>query len=242
MVDTMVRSRAWGLSVAVHAAAGTLVLMALGGGHAHRHAIEPAPQRVIWVEPAPRALGVPADAAVVPPAPVAPVDPPPVAATAPAKPVAAKKPRLVRTAKAKPPPADPAPRVEAAPADSVVIVPSAGSPGGSHDRIARGAPGGVGVAPLPLHAVASPPELLERVVPEYPARARSLEIEGQVVLEVVLDRSGRPEADIRVVKSVTALDAAAVAAVRRWRFRPARDLEGKPVRVVMEVPVRFMLR
>jgi protein TonB len=105
-----------------------------------------------------------------------------------------------------------------------------------------GTTGGLGGAPVPLRAVASPPELLERVVPEYPARARALEIEGQVVLEVVLDRTGRPEPDIRIVRSVALLDAAAVAAVRRWRFRPARDATGRPVRVVMEVPVRFVLR
>jgi protein TonB len=63
-----------------------------------------------------------------------------------------------------------------------------------------------------------------------------------VLLEVVLDRSGRPEEDIRVLKSVALLDAAAIAAVRQWRFRPARDAGGHPVRVVMEVPVRFVLR
>ncbi|MCC7540700.1 MAG: energy transducer TonB, partial [Deltaproteobacteria bacterium] len=86
------------------------------------------------------------------------------------------------------------------------------------------------------------PELVERVLPEYPARARALELEGQVVLEVVVDREGRPEPAIRVLRSQPPFDGAAVAAVRRWRFRPARDAEGHPVRVLMEVPVRFELR
>jgi protein TonB len=45
-----------------------------------------------------------------------------------------------------------------------------------------------------------------------------------------------------VLKSVAPLDAAAIAAVRQWRFRPARDADGRPVRVIMEVPVRFVLR
>jgi protein TonB len=91
-------------------------------------------------------------------------------------------------------------------------------------------------------SVASPPELITRVMPEYPGRARDLEIEGQVVLEVVLDRAGNPERDVKVLRSIALLDAAAIAAVRQWRFRPGRDAEGRPVRVVMEVPVRFELR
>jgi protein TonB len=100
----------------------------------------------------------------------------------------------------------------------------------------------VGEAALPLAAVAHPPELVERMLPEYPARARALELEGQVVLEVVLDREGRPEPGIRVLRSQPAFDDSALAAVRRWRFRPARDAAGRPVRVLMEIPVRFELR
>jgi outer membrane biosynthesis protein TonB len=38
------------------------------------------------------------------------------------------------------------------------------------------------------------------------------------------------------------LDDAAAQALRRWRFRPARDHTNQPVRVILEVPVRFVLR
>jgi len=37
-------------------------------------------------------------------------------------------------------------------------------------------------------------------------------------------------------------DAAAVAALHQWRFEPGRDRDGKPVRVLIEVPIRFQLR
>lgn len=117
-----------------------------------------------------------------------------------------------------------------------------GDPHGAVGGAPGGAVGGIGDAPLPLRDVAAPPELLERVIPEYPPRARAMQIEGQVTLEVVLDRDGRVEETVRVLRSVPALDAAAIAAVRRWRFRPARGRDGRPVRVVMEVPVRFVLR
>jgi protein TonB len=108
--------------------------------------------------------------------------------------------------------------------------------------MAGGTVGGLGQEPVPLREVAAPPELLSRILPEYPARARALQIEGQVMLELVLDREGRPEPAIRVVHSIALLDAAAVEAVRQWRFRPARDADGRPVRVIMQVPVRFVLR
>ena len=45
-----------------------------------------------------------------------------------------------------------------------------------------------------------------------------------------------------MTRSIALLDAAAVAAVRQWRFRPARSADGTPVRVRMEIPVRFVLR
>jgi protein TonB len=67
-------------------------------------------------------------------------------------------------------------------------------------------------------------------------------VEGQVMLEVVLDTTGEVEDGARVVESIPLLDDAAIAAVRQWRFRPARDRDGRPVRVLMEIPVRFVLQ
>lgn len=254
------RSRAWMMSTAAHAAIGTVMLVALGSGHAHRHhQPTPAPpMRLVWVEPAPPALGVSGGRPSAPAEPASIVPPPAVpAAVSPPKRVVAKAPpkphptlpRLARTGDAKPEAIarpKPAAAVEAASAPASPEVaraaPSVGASGGVAQGTVGGTAGGLGDAALPVGAVAAPPELVDRVVPEYPARARELEVEGQVLLEVVLDRRGRPEADIKVLKSVKLLDAAAIAAVRQWRFRPARDAEGNAVRVVMEVPVRFVLR
>jgi len=44
----------------------------------------------------------------------------------------------------------------------------------------------------------------------------------------------------RVLKSIPQLDAAAVRAVRKWRFQPALS-DGKPVVVWVAVPVKFSL-
>jgi protein TonB len=102
--------------------------------------------------------------------------------------------------------------------------------------------GGQGVEPLPVAQVANPPLLLSRVMPEYPRQARLRGVEGLVLLEAILDLEGRIEEEIKVLQSIPSLDSAAIQALRRWRFRPARDHKNQPVRVILEVPVRFVLK
>ncbi len=96
--------------------------------------------------------------------------------------------------------------------------------------------------PLAASKVAHPPVILEQVRPEYPPHARRLGITGLVRLEAVVDIRGAVRDPIRVLASVPDLDAAAIAALRRWRFAPARDDRGQPVPVIIEVPLRFVLR
>jgi protein TonB len=62
-----------------------------------------------------------------------------------------------------------------------------------------------------------------------------------VVLEAIVDREGRIETEVKVLKSVAMLDKAAIEALRQWRFTPGRDANGQPVRVILEVPIRFVL-
>ena len=63
---------------------------------------------------------------------------------------------------------------------------------------------------------------------EYTEEARAAGIEGRLVLKVTVDASGAVT-DVVVVTSVDpALDAAAIATVKTWRFRPAQAC-GKPV-------------
>ncbi len=93
----------------------------------------------------------------------------------------------------------------------------------------------VRVAELP-----QPPRKLADVRPVYPEIARSARIEGTVVLEAIIDRSGRID-DLRVVRSVPLLDQAALDAVRQWRYTPSA-LRGQPVAVLMTITVNFRLQ
>ena len=96
--------------------------------------------------------------------------------------------------------------------------------------------------PIPANALAHRPEIETYVVPVYPPKARAQKIQGRVLLMVVVDEEGKVEDDVKVVDSVPMLDQAAIDAVHQWSFAPARDADGNPVRVQLEVGVPFTLR
>jgi protein TonB len=77
--------------------------------------------------------------------------------------------------------------------------------------------------------------------PRYPEAARRRGEQGRVVLQVDVSADGAP-VDVTVAEGsgIPSLDAAALNAVRQWRFVPATRA-GKPVAAVARVPVRFRL-
>lgn len=95
---------------------------------------------------------------------------------------------------------------------------------------------------FPSNQVDEPPVLVSSVVPNYPEDARRRRIEGEVVLQFVVDRDGRVEDGIKVIESIPILDRAAIDALRKWRFSPGRNRDGTAVRVLLEVPLHFTLR
>jgi protein TonB len=77
--------------------------------------------------------------------------------------------------------------------------------------------------------------------PVYPPRARELEVEGTVVLRVLIDATGNAErVDIKQSSRHLDLDRAAIAAAKRWRFVPAR-VDGQAVPAWAEIPIHFRL-
>ncbi len=85
------------------------------------------------------------------------------------------------------------------------------------------------------------PELVHKVRPAYPERARRTHAQGAVVLQVRVGPDGRVTA-VRVLRSAGSdLDEAAVDAVRQWRYEPSRDADGRPVSVTTIVTIRFAL-
>jgi protein TonB len=78
-------------------------------------------------------------------------------------------------------------------------------------------------------------------LPDYPPAARTAEIEADVELEIVVDAGGRVIAARAVSRNGYGLDEAALRAVERYRFSPARR-GGRPVPVRMRWTVQFRLR
>lgn len=85
------------------------------------------------------------------------------------------------------------------------------------------------------------PGYLQTTAPPYPALARRNGWEGTTVLRVTVTPHGTAGA-VTVLQSSghRVLDEAATAAVRQWRFHPARVGE-QPVAAQVDVPVRFLL-
>ena len=76
--------------------------------------------------------------------------------------------------------------------------------------------------------------------PEFSDEARRTKFQGEVTLLATIDVDGIPR-DLHVVRSLgMGLDEKALAAVRTWRFEPAR-LNGHPVTVQMNIIVNFRL-
>jgi len=76
-----------------------------------------------------------------------------------------------------------------------------------------------------------------RVDPEYPAAARSKNLQGVIVLDVVVGRDGSV-ADVHPLNGPDVLARAAMDALRWWRFEPYR-VDGEPVAVETTVAVEF---
>ena len=84
------------------------------------------------------------------------------------------------------------------------------------------------------------PARIVDVAPVYPPEAREARVQGVVVMELTLSRTGEVS-DVEVVRSEPLLDEAAVAAVRQWRYEPTL-VDGEPVSILLTVTMNFQLR
>lgn len=131
--------------------------------------------------------------------------------------------------------------VDSGPAPAVAGGVAGGVVGGTQGGIV-GATGALGDA-VGLGQVLRPPSVLKQPRPDYPRRARTEGIQGLVLVRIIVGTDGEVEAEhTRVLRSIPSLDAAAIEAVNRWRFTPAIGRQGKPVRVILELPVQFTLK
>lgn len=84
------------------------------------------------------------------------------------------------------------------------------------------------------------PKVIYKVEPDYTPQAKDDKIEGTVRLQVEITPDGGAE-NISVLQSLDrGLDANAISAIERWRFRPGTK-DGEPVTVLATIEVTFHL-
>ena len=120
------------------------------------------------------------------------------------------------------------------------------------DGVARGVAGGTGSgssieAAAPAEASGpfrvgdgiARPRKIKDVKPVYPQPAMASQAMGTVLIEATIGADGKVH-NARVLRSVAALDQAALDAVRQWEYEPSR-LNGVAVAVTMVIVVTFSL-
>jgi protein TonB len=127
------------------------------------------------------------------------------------------------------------------------VVGSTGDGGGADllNKLGIGRPAG---APMPVTVPTirkfRPSSLLEgslirRVQPGYPPLARSVRVQGAVVLAAVIGKEGTIE-NLRLISGHPMLVPAAIAAVSQWRYKPY-ILNGEAIEVETQITVNFIL-
>jgi periplasmic protein TonB len=135
------------------------------------------------------------------------------------------------------------------------VMASAGVVGGVPGGVPGGSMGGVigsvlSATPVAVPKVATPQRvrvsagvtsglLVRKVNPTYPPLARQARIQGTVVLQAQISKTGDIE-NLQLISGHPMLAPAAIEAVKQWKYRPYL-LNGEPVEVETQVQVNFTL-
>ena len=102
--------------------------------------------------------------------------------------------------------------------------------------VALGQEAGSGT-PSTVTAAVAKNNLISFVQPDYPPLAKAASIAGKVRAEIIVDESGNV-ASVKLLSGHPMLAPAALAAVRKWKYRPF-EVDGRPARVQTEVEVNI---
>ena len=135
------------------------------------------------------------------------------------------------------------------------VMASSGVVGGVPGGVPGGQMGGVigGIissTPMAVPKVATPQRvrvsqgvstglLIRKVNPNYPPLARQARIQGTVILQAEISKSGDIQ-NLRLISGHPMLAPAAIEAVKQWKYKPYL-LNGEPVEVETQVQVNFTL-
>jgi protein TonB len=88
----------------------------------------------------------------------------------------------------------------------------------------------------------NPPEKISAPQPQYTEIARKARIQGVVIVQAIIDKTGAVTS-VKLLKGLPmGLDQAALDAIKRWQFKPATLSDGRPVSVYYTLTVNFQLQ
>jgi len=93
---------------------------------------------------------------------------------------------------------------------------------------------------VPFPLISEKPKITFKVLPVYPEIARRVGISGRVFVEILINTKGAVE-EAKIVQGHPMLNDAALEAVRKWQFSPAKQRD-RLVKVRMTIPVDFKLK
>lgn len=111
---------------------------------------------------------------------------------------------------------------------------------GRGNGLGPGSGGNTGGGTYQVGGDVSAPQLVYQVDPEFSEEARKAKFQGEVLVHLIVDATGRPT-QVRVIRPVgMGLDEKAREAVAQYKFKPARK-GGQPVPVELNVAVNFQI-
>ncbi len=120
--------------------------------------------------------------------------------------------------------------------------PGSGSGSGGGNGSGHGTGNGAGDGNGDAQRPKTPPHLVSAVTPLYPENLRLQSIEGVVRVRLVVGTDGEVEsASVAESSGYSDMDSAAVNAAYDYRFSPAENVYGDPVRCAITTTIRFRL-
>jgi len=93
--------------------------------------------------------------------------------------------------------------------------------------------------PVKIGGNVKAPKLINSVAPIYPPAARSSGVQGEVVVDTTIDKTGKV-VKMHVVSGPLMLRESALDSLKRWKYEPS-SLNGEPVEVQMQITIKFRL-
>jgi general secretion pathway protein A len=153
-----------------------------------------------------------------------------------------KDPEIGKALPTSPVPSPALPAVNVAGSTAASSAEPAKEPVSARGLLEPSAPGPAPPLAPPVANIAShldPPKLVSSPPPTYPSVARSTNVSGFVLIDAVVDETGKVT-DMKVISGNPVLRQAAMEGLRRWKYEPAR-LNGQPTTGHVQVRMDFNL-